>query len=184
MLFPFKSKTCFAGAEGSSIDVLLTNKYRSFQNSSVLETGLSDHHLMITTFLKMHLVRLQPKKILYRKYNFFDETAFLADVEPANFDCNTDDPELNYENLSQVFRTIIDKHAPLKQKTLRGNEAPFMNKELRKAIYTRLRLKNKYNKDRSEVNKDRYKRQRNECVKLRKKAVNPIWTGLFWCWCW
>ena len=38
------SKTCFAGAEGSSIDVLLTNKYRSFQNSSVLETGLSDHH--------------------------------------------------------------------------------------------------------------------------------------------
>ena len=45
-----KSKTCFAGAEVSSIDVLLTNKYRSFQNSSVLETGLSDHHLMITTF--------------------------------------------------------------------------------------------------------------------------------------
>ena len=29
------SKTCFVAAEGSSIDVLLTNKYRSFQNSSV-----------------------------------------------------------------------------------------------------------------------------------------------------
>ena len=126
----------------------------------------------------MHLVRLQPKKIFYRKYNFFDETAFLADVEAANFDCNTDDPELNYENLSQVFRTIIDKHAPLKQKTLRGNEAPFMNKELRKAIYTRSRLKNKYNKDRSEVNKDRYKRQRNKCVKLRKKAVKEYFNKI------
>ena len=126
----------------------------------------------------MHLVRLQPKKIFYRKYKFFDETAFLADVEAENFDCNTDDPELNYENISQVFRTIIDKHAPLKQKTLRGNEAPFMNKELRKAIYTRSRLKNKYNKDRSEVNKDRYKRQRNECVKLRKKAVKEYFNKI------
>ena len=45
-----KEKTCFAGIQGSSIDVILTNKARSFQNIMVTETGLSDHHLMMTTF--------------------------------------------------------------------------------------------------------------------------------------
>ena len=40
-----------------------------------------------------------------------------------------------YDNLVDTFIEIVDKHAPLKIKFLRGNEAPFMNKELRKAIY-------------------------------------------------
>ena len=118
-----KGKTCFAGVQGTSIDIILTNKLRSFQNTISTETGLSDHHLMITTFLKSHLVRLKPKKIIYRNYKTFNETNFLTDVKNANFVCDTDNPNLNYENLVQVFNSIVNKHAPLKQKTLRGNEA-------------------------------------------------------------
>ena len=119
-----KEKTCFAKTQGTSIDIILTNRPRSFHNTSVCETGLSDHHLMISTFLKSHLVRLKPKKIIYRIYKKFEESAFLRDVKDANFNCDTKDPNLNYENLVNVFRSIIDKHAPLKQKTVRGNEAP------------------------------------------------------------
>ena len=85
--------------------------------------------------------------------------------------CDTEDPDLNYENLINGFCSIIDKRAPLKQKTLRGNEAPFMNKNLRKAIYTRSRLKNRYNKNPTDDNKTQYKKQRNKCVNLRKKAI-------------
>ena len=61
-----KDKTCFASTHGSSIDVILTNKPRSFQHTLTCETGLSDHHHMITTFLRSHLVRLKSKKIFYR----------------------------------------------------------------------------------------------------------------------
>ena len=39
-----------------------------------------------------------------------------------------------------IFSELVNKHAPLKFKTLRGNHAPFMNKELQKAIYTRSKL--------------------------------------------
>ena len=46
-----------------------------------------------------------------------------------------------------------------------------MNKELRKAIYHRSKLKNYYNKNRTEESKLNYKKQRNKCVKLRKKAI-------------
>ena len=40
-----KQKTCFKNPENPTcIDLILTNSPRSFQNSSVFETGLSDFH--------------------------------------------------------------------------------------------------------------------------------------------
>ena len=40
----------------------------------------------------------------------------------------------------------MNKHAPKKRKWVRGNHKPHINKELRKAIMKRSRLKNKANK--------------------------------------
>ena len=165
-----KNKTCHKGIHASSIDAILTNRPRSFQNTSTYETVLSDYHYMITTFLKSHLV--------HRDYKHCDESSFLADIQAAKFTCNSDDPNLNYENLVNTFCSIINKHAPLKQKTLRGNEAPFMNKQLRKAIYTRSRLKNKYNKNRTDENSIQYKKQINKCVNLRKKAIKTYFKNI------
>ena len=62
-------------------------------------------------------------------------------------------------------------NAPLKKKTLRGNEAPFMTKEFRKEIYSRSRLRNKFCKIPSSENEKAYKKQRNKCVALRKKCI-------------
>ena len=59
----------------------------------------------------------------------------------------------------------------LKKKILRGNDAPFMNKELRKAIYTRSRLRNRYFKNPTKENETSYKKQRNKCVSLRRKSI-------------
>ena len=39
---------CIVG-HASSIDVILTNKKRSFRNSSTLATGVSDFHKMVLT---------------------------------------------------------------------------------------------------------------------------------------
>ena len=71
-----KQKTCFAAEQGTLIDLILTNRPRSFQNTVATEIGLSDHHLMISTFLQAHLVRLKPKNIFYRNYKNFDPSHF------------------------------------------------------------------------------------------------------------
>ena len=42
----------------------------------------------------------------------------------------------------------MEKHAPLKKKTLRANDAPYMTKNLRKAMMKRTELASKYNKTR------------------------------------
>ena len=49
-----------------------------------------------------------------------------------------------YESFSDTFKATVNKHAILKEKIVRGNNAPVMTKELRKAIMNRSRLKKKY----------------------------------------
>ena len=73
---------------------------------------------------------------------------------------------INYENFLDIFLKVLDKHAPLKQKNIRGNQSPFMTKKLSRAIMLRSKLKNKSNKWPNDENIKMYKKQRNYCVNL------------------
>ena len=141
-----KDKTCFTKNHSSSIDVMLTNKPRCFQNRTVVETGLSDFHGLVLTLMKTHIPRLKPKVIKYRSYKKFEPEKFLQDVKDIDFKEDLNDADSFYENISSAFREIVDRHAPLKTKLQRENTAPFMNQQLQKAIYTRSRLKKRLNK--------------------------------------
>ena len=58
----------------------------------------------------------------------------------------------------------------LKKKTLRNNKSSFTTKEVRKAIMTRSRLRNKFLKIKSQECKQAYNKQRNLCVTMVRKA--------------
>ena len=73
--------------------------------------------------------------------------------------------------MSNRFLEVVNVHAPLKTKIVRGNDAPFVDKQLRKAIYTRARLKNKIHRNPSKENKMAYKKQINFCISLRRKCM-------------
>ena len=85
--------------------------------------------------------------------------------------CSICNPDENYLVLTNVFSNIVNIHAPLKKKILRGNDAPFMTKELRKAIYTSSRLRNRYFKNPTKENETSHKKQRNKSVSLRRKSI-------------
>ena len=165
------SDTCITKTSSSLIDLYLTNKPLSFQKSQVTETGLSDFHKLVTVFFKCSYSRLKPKVVTYRNYKKFDEQEFLNDLNSSNVSLKPDDPNQNYNTLTKVFADTVNKHAPLKKKTLRGNDAPFMNKEFRKEIYKRSRLRNIFCQNPSNENEKAYKKQRNKCVSLRKKCI-------------
>ena len=128
-----KLKTCSKKRDGSSIDVILTTSPRCFHNTSVIETGLSDYHSLVMTFLKSHFERIAPKIINYRSYKNFQEGKFIKDLKSITFEniLNENSP---YDTLTDKFEELINQHAPLKMKLVRGNQAPFMNKELCKAL--------------------------------------------------
>ena len=102
----------------SPIDLILTNKPRSFQITNVTETGVSDCHKLITAFMKPHISRLKPHSVHYRSYKYFNEEKFLSDVKEADVSFETINPDENYLVLTNVFSNIVNKHAPLKKKSL------------------------------------------------------------------
>ena len=64
---------------------------------------------------------------------------------------------------------VLDKHASIKKKIVRGNETPFMTKELNKAIMNRSKLQNRYTKCPFRKNFLVFKKQKNICKNLNKK---------------
>ena len=93
-----------------------------YKKTGVCEAGLGDCHKMVFTIFCSTFVVIKTKLL---KGQIF----------------KSEDP---YSKLTEIFQEILQKHAPLKSKQVRGNYAPFMNKELRKVIVNKSRLRNKY----------------------------------------
>ena len=139
------------------IDLILINNPRSFQNSCMIETGSSNFHGMVVTDMKTSFGRLEmlvfrkilhtylmdgplkPRVTNYRDYKSFGNKIFWE--------------ELLYELWSNIWgkynwfwrvywhmMETLNHHAPTKQKYIRGNHLPFMNKTLSKEIMHRASL--------------------------------------------
>ena len=167
--------TCFKSTENpSSIDIMLTNKKLSFQNSTTVETGLSDFHKMTVTVMKRFFKKKEPVTIEYRDMKKFDGMKFREDIRnklERKGDVNIDD-------FKNIFQTVWDSHAPVKKKVVRGNNAPFMNRTLSKAFMHRANLKNKYLKSPNEHSKIAYKQYRNFCVSLLRKEKKKFYNNM------
>ena len=73
---------------------------------------------------------------------------------------------------------MLDKQLFKKKKYITGNQLPFMNKTLSKAIMLRAKLRNKFLKNRSNENKTNYVKQRNHCVSLLRKTKREYYSNL------
>ena len=132
--------------DGSCIDLIRTNRKYCFKNTSSFETGISDHHHLIYSMLKATFEKEESIKVTYRNYKQFQWENFEKDLTSSLRNCNGE-----YENYEQNFIKVLNTHAPKKVKILRGNHKPHYNKNLRKAIMKRSRLKNKANRSKDPV---------------------------------
>ena len=77
-----REKTCFKNPNNPScIDLIITNRPKSFQNSMFIETGLSDFHKMCITVMKMYYSKQKPTIIHYRKFRDFSNDSFIKDLQ-------------------------------------------------------------------------------------------------------
>ena len=168
----FNKPTCYKSKEGRCIDLLLTNRNRSFKFTNAFETGLSDHHLMIYTMFRTTFEKVKPIDIRYRTFKKFDSNKVASDLLDNM-------PNMNhYDQLELSLLDILNTHAPLKTKKLRSNTKPFANQTLRKAISTRSKLKNIANKTGLDSDLEKYKKQRNYVVSLNRKTQRKFFKDL------
>ena len=72
-----KQPTCHKNPNNPTrIDLILSKTRRSFQSTCVIETGLSDFHLMKLTTKKKSFRKFHLRLINYRSYKFFSIEAF------------------------------------------------------------------------------------------------------------
>ena len=148
-----KQPTCFENPENPScIDLILTNKPRSFQTKYVIETGLSDFHRVTISVLKIHFRKLPPKIINYRDFKKFDDERFMHSVHYALSEEQVDYSK-NPDKFYEICHSVPNDDAPRKKKHIRGNNKPFKTKAFSRAAMQRTRLRNKFLKNPSEENK-------------------------------
>ena len=148
-----KSNACFKG-KSSRIDLVLTNRKYCFTHLSTFETSLSNHHYLVYSMLKTCFKREESKHFIYHDYKNFNDVNFCIELENKLEEC----PK-HYENFENTFANILDSHAPRKTKVLRGNHKPNVDKNLRKAIMKRSKLKNKANRTKLQDDITKYKKR-------------------------
>ena len=172
-----KVPTCFKNPNNPScIDLMLTNKPMCFQNTVTLETGLSDFHKMTLTVMKYYFKKQEPKIVNYRDYKKFSNDIFQQEVLSELQHRKVDSSDL--ENYTNIFMKVLNRQAPIKQKYLRANQAPYMNKTLQKAVMQRTKLRNTFLKNRTTENKTNYNKQRNLCVSLFRKEKKRFYSNI------
>ena len=167
-----KDPTCFKGTP-SIIDLFVTNQPKRFCHSISVDVGISDFHNMICIASRFHVPKHKSTTIYYRSFRHFDETTFLTDLSSVPYHIVEvfDDIDDSYWAWHTLTMEIVNEHAPIKQRKIKGYRSPFMNGELRRAINVKRMLKRKFDKCNSKINWRKYREQRNIVTKLRKKSV-------------
>ena len=166
-----KQPTCYKNpSHPKCIYLILTNVPRSFQTTCVIETGLSDFHLMKLTVTRKRFKKLKPRVLNYRSYKYFSNEVFRESLLEKLSQQTCINNDYGFEKFCNITLKTLDKYAPRKAKHTRCNKMPFMTKDLSKNIMKRSRLRNKYLKNNNEENRKLYAKQRNYCVSLLRKT--------------
>ena len=166
-----KQPTCYKNPNNPTcIDLILSNTPRRFQRSCVIETGLSDFHLMTLTVMKKSFRKFHARLINHRSYKNFSNEAFrkclLEKLSREVFENNDE----GLQSFCDINLQALNQHAPQKIKYVRGNQMPFMTKQLSKEIMKRSRLRNNFLRNRTEEIKILFNRQRNYCVSFLQES--------------
>ena len=85
---------------------------------------------------------------------------------------------MKYDDFKNLFMEILNKHAPKKEKVIRGEQRSFHELNAAKGFHERSRLKNKYNNFPNVENEVSYKKQRNFCTNLLRKVKKTYYNNL------
>ena len=124
---------------------------------------------MSLTVMKVFYNKQKPK-IQYRKYKSFSNEAFMHEFERALARFS----QISFGTFKSTVDNILQKHAPIKKRYVRSNQASFINSKIHKEVMRRTRLKNKFIDSKTGADGIANNKQRNYCVSLYEKKKKTI----------
>ena len=118
--------------------------------------------------MKMYYSKKKPTIINYRKFKEFNNNAFIEDLQVL-LSKTFNEETIPFEALRKSVNVTLEKHAPIRRRYARANQALYMNKRISKEIMKRSRLRNKFLNTRSDIDRKAYNKQRNYVVSLLRK---------------
>ena len=103
-----KEPTCLKEVDNPfSIDLILTNHPKCFQNSGVYESGISGFHKLTFTVLKTFFQKAKPRIIKYRDYKHFDINNFRNELIRELFSNKIQSDDLT--RFINIHKMILEK---------------------------------------------------------------------------
>ena len=135
--------------------------------------------MIVFVLLQMYFGKLPPRVISYRNFSNYDSANFINSLNEVLYENENRDSFLKHPDyFYRVFTEVLNKHAPPKKKYIRGNNKPFINKAISKAIMLRAKLRNKLLKYLTSTNRISYSKQRNFCLSLLRKEKKKYFANL------
>ena len=128
--------------EKACLDHVTTNVPGKCRNTRVLAAGSSDHLAVITTKLSKE-IRTKPQSIRKRSYKQFSPEDFLREMKYTDFSSVLLERNLHQaaSKFSEIFKSVLDNHAPVKIFQTRKNYAPYLSESLKEDMIKRNKLK-------------------------------------------
>ena len=105
----------------STIDLILTNKPRSFLNNITIESGLSDHHKLTITVMKTFFQKQPPITISYRDFKNFSLYLFRNELLKELYSVHG--RKVDYDTFEGIIVRLLNQSAPIKEKYVRANNS-------------------------------------------------------------
>ena len=156
------------------------SKFYSNRNRFVIFplTCLSHFHKMIIKVLKIFYKKQRPNIRRYWHFrNVYDEL-FMNDLESSISHEYCQNQFLEFESFKRKGDCILEKHAPLKKRYFKANQAPFKEKSIGKHIMKRRCLRNKFLNSKSDTDWKASNVQLNICVSLIGQAKKKFFSNL------
>ena len=110
--------TCYKNPnKPTCIDLILTNCLWSFQNSCVIQTGLSVCYEMIVTVIKISFRKIEPRVISYRDCKSFSNEGFRESLLEKLKGKLSENSDKKFSNLMNTCIIVLDKQL-LKKKSI------------------------------------------------------------------
>ena len=106
-----------------------------------LHLGVSDHDLVYAV-QKDKLPRPNARVIEYRSMRHYDNDQFLDDLSnvPWGTEYIYDDVDDLWRHWASLYTEVLDKHAPIKKKRVRGDQFPWITPDIQREHSRRKRM--------------------------------------------